>query len=357
METMGLKEFWNGKKVLITGHTGFKGSWLSLWLHSVGAQVFGYSLKPSTNPSMFELCELDQIILSEYNDIRNYNALANYVEIIKPQIVFHMAAQPLVRDSYLDPVQTYSVNVMGTVHLLEAVRNVSSVKVVVNVTTDKCYENKEWYWGYRENEPLGGFDPYSSSKACSELVTSAYRNSFFTNSSNLLLASARAGNVIGGGDWAKDRLIPDCIAALLKDEKVIIRSPNSIRPWQHVLEPLSGYMLLAEKLYIKGEKYASAWNFGPEDTDAKTVQWIVDKICNIWGDNSGFEIDASRDHPHEANYLKLDCSKAKQELGWLPRWDLEMAINKIVEWNRAYLIGENLREVSLKQINEYRNQI
>jgi len=273
-----------------------------------------------------------------------------------PDIVIHMAAQPLVRDSYKIPVDTYAINVIGTVHVFEAVRSCKSIKAVINVTTDKCYENKGWLWGYRENDPLGGYDPYSNSKACSELVTSAYRSSYFNPKNHAVhgmgIASARAGNVIGGGDWAKDRIIPDCIRSMLKGEKVVIRNPHAIRPWQHVLEPLSGYLILAQKLYEEGPRYAEAWNFGPDNCDARPVEWLVKRLCEKWGSNSSYIIDKG-EHPHEAHYLKLDCSKAKSELGWNPKWNIEKAIDSIVEWTRAYRNNEDLRKVCLRQIEEY----
>ncbi|MNC28204.1 CDP-glucose 4,6-dehydratase [compost metagenome] len=276
----------------------------------------------------------------------------------QPEIVIHMAAQPLVRESYKNPVETYEINVMGTVNLLEAIRNCGSVTTVVNVTTDKCYENKEWHWGYRENEPLGGHDPYSSSKACSELVTSAYRNSFLNNQiegRTIAVASARAGNVIGGGDWAADRLVPDIIRSVMSNKAIVIRNPASIRPWQHVLEPLSGYLLLAEKLYENGEEFAEAWNFGPADTDAKPVEWIVQEICRKW-EGAYYEFDNSK-HPHEAQYLKLDCSKAKAELNWSPRWNLEQALDQIIKWYQGYSNGQSVYELSLQQITEYEGAI
>ncbi len=351
-------DFWKGKKVFITGHTGFKGSWLSLWLQSVGSEVTGYALIPPTQPSFFELCKVDELVYSIIADIRDGERLDKAMQMASPEVVIHMAAQPLVRESYRNPVDTYAINVFGTVNLLEAVRKCDSVKAVVNVTTDKCYENKEWVWGYRENEPLGGYDPYSSSKACSELVTAAYRNSFFNPKDyanhGVSLATARAGNVIGGGDWATDRLIPDCIRALLKNEKIIIRNPYAIRPWQHVLEPLSGYLALAQKLYEDGPEYAEAWNFGPNDEDAKPVEWVVRELCEKWGEGASYEIDKG-EHPHEAHYLKLDCSKAMSQLGWAPRWDLEKAIDSIIEWTRAYNERQGIREVCLKQIEEYAN--
>lgn len=349
--------FWANRRVLITGHTGFKGSWLCLWLDRLGAQVHGYSLPPPTVPSLFELADVKNTLQSHYiSDIRDANALAAIINSIKPEIVIHMAAQPLVRDSYRIPVDTYSINVMGTVNLLEAVRNCSSVRAVVNVTTDKCYENKEWVWGYREHEPMGGYDPYSNSKGCSELVTSAYRQSYFNPNQyqqhGVALATARAGNVIGGGDWATDRLVPDIIRALINKEPVRIRNPHAIRPWQHVLEPLSGYLCLAQHLFEQGPAFAEGWNFGPVDEDAKPVGWIVDRLCKLWGNDASYTID-SGDHPHEAQYLKLDCSKAKMRLGWQPCWSLETALEKIVEWGKFYSAGGKLRDCCCDQICKY----
>lgn len=347
--------FWKDKKVFITGHTGFKGSWLCLWLQLMGANVTGYALAPPTDPSLFELCGIDKLINSIIGDVRDYQQLSLAIKDSQPEIVIHMAAQPLVRESYKNPQETYAINVMGTVNLLEAVRICPGIKAVVNVTTDKCYENKEWVWGYRENEPMGGYDPYSNSKACSELITASYRSSFFNPGDYLKhgvgLASARAGNVIGGGDWAADRLIPDCIRAILNEKRILIRNPNAIRPWQHVLEPLNGYLLLAQKLYEKGPLFGEGWNFGPNDDDARPVQWIVQKICEKWG-HASFEIDQG-EHPHEAQYLKLDCSKAKMRLGWFPKWDLETTIDKIIEWTKAYQAGKDLREVCINQIKEF----
>jgi CDP-glucose 4,6-dehydratase len=349
-----MSNFWDNKKVFVTGHTGFKGSWLSLVLTKLGAHVTGYALNPPTEPSLYQLCDIENLITRSYiSDITDAKSLEEAMQDSHPDIVIHMAAQPLVRESYRHPVETYAVNVMGTVNLLEAVRKCPSVRAVVNVTTDKCYDNKEWVWGYRENESLGGYDPYSSSKACSELVTSAYRNSFFQSTDRqVFLASARAGNVIGGGDWAEDRLIPDCIRSLLKGEDIIIRNPSSIRPWQHVLEPLSGYLLLAENLYQNGERYATAWNFGPNETDAKPVEWIVDNICKLWAEDASYVIDNSP-KPHEAQYLKLDCSKATSELNWQPRWNLHDALEKILEWTYAYKAKKNIREICYKQIDDY----
>jgi CDP-glucose 4,6-dehydratase len=348
--------FWQGKKVFLTGHTGFKGSWLSLWLNALGAQVTGYALEPPTNPSLFEICKIGTLVNSIIGDVRDYDKLNFAMQQTKPDVVIHMAAQPLVRDSYKSPVKTYEINVMGTVHLLEAVRHCNSIKAVVNVTTDKCYENKEWVWGYRENESMGGYDPYSNSKGCSELVTASYRNSFFNSNDyakhGVALATARAGNVIGGGDWATDRLIPDCIEALLNNKKVIIRNPQAIRPWQHVLEPLNGYLILAQKLYEEGVGFAEGWNFGPNDSEAKTVEWIVQKMCKCWGEGAVYEVDGGI-HPHEAHYLKLDCSKAKMRLNWVPKWNLEYTIEKIIDWMQAYNEKKDMQKVCLQQIAEY----
>lgn len=348
--------FWKDKNVFVTGHTGFKGSWLSLWLSQMGANVTGYALRPPTDPSLFEIAKIEERITSIEGDVRDLEYLQKAMHEAKPEIVIHMAAQPLVRDSYKIPVETYEINVMGTVNVLESVRHCQGIKVVINVTTDKCYENKEWLWGYRENEPMGGYDPYSNSKGCSELVTAAYRSSFFNPQKyeihGVAVASARAGNVIGGGDWANDRLIPDCMNALIDNRIIHIRSPHAIRPWQHVLEPLGGYLTLAEKLYTEGVKYAGGWNFGPNEDDVKPVAWIVSEMCRLWSDRAAYEIDKS-EQPHEANYLKLDCSKAKAELQWQPRWSLEEALQKIVEWARAYTEEANIRNICLQQIREY----
>ncbi|MBT8763354.1 CDP-glucose 4,6-dehydratase [Desulfohalobiaceae bacterium Ax17] len=358
-ELVNLGSFYKGRRVFITGHTGFKGSWLCLWLHKLGAEVVGYALDPPTDPSLFELCGVDKLVHSIISDVRDLKALKLAISEARPEIVIHMAAQPLVRDSYANPVETYEINVMGTVNLLEAVRTCPEIRAVVNITTDKCYENREWNWGYRENEPLGGYDPYSSSKACSELVTSAYRDSFFNLEKfavhGVALASARAGNVIGGGDWGKDRLLPDCFRSLLSGRKILIRNPEAIRPWQHVLEPLSGYLLLAKRLYEKGPLYVGAWNYGPFDDDAKQVEWLVQRICDKWGDSAGYEVTHGN-HSHEAHYLKLDCSKAKAVLDWHPCWRLETAIDKVMEWYKAYGAGENiegLRNICFQQIEEY----
>ncbi|OGC92571.1 MAG: CDP-glucose 4,6-dehydratase [candidate division Zixibacteria bacterium RBG_16_53_22] len=350
------RSFYSGKKVFLTGHTGFKGSWLCLWLHALGAKVTGYALDPPTDPSLFDLCGVGKLVKSVIADVRDRETLAKTLHSVKPDIVLHMAAQSLVRDSYKFPVETYSTNVMGTVHLLEAVRACGNVKAVVNVATDKCYENREWLWGYRENESLGGYDPYSSSKACSELATAAYRNSFFNLTDyprhGVAVASARAGNVIGGGDWADDRLVPDCVRALLKREPILVRNPRAVRPWQHVLEPLSGYLALAKHLYEDGPRFAGAWNFGPPEDDAKPVEWLVKRICAEWGSGARYRVDKGK-HPHEAHYLRLDCTKARTELGWHPRWDLSRAIRSVVEWAKAYKERRDVRHACLAQIGEY----
>ncbi|MBI4839266.1 MAG: CDP-glucose 4,6-dehydratase [Nitrospirae bacterium] len=349
------RAFWKDKKVFITGHTGFKGTWLSLFLYSLGAKISGYALNPPTEPSLYELCKINRFVNSKIADVRDGKLLIKAMLDEAPEIVIHMAAQSLVRVSYSNPVETYEVNVMGTVNLFEAVRTCKTVKAVINVTSDKCYENREWCWGYREDEPLGGYDPYSNSKACSELVTSSYRRSFFNKKDHgAAAASVRAGNVIGGGDWAADRLIPDCMRALLKGEKIIVRNPKSIRPWQHVVEPLSGYLTVIEKLYEEGPLFAEAWNFGPNDDDAKSVEWIVKTICKKWGPGADYVISSS-EQPHEAGYLKLDCSKAKSRLEWHPRWNIEKAIDKIIEWTRAYKQKKDLTDVCLSQIEEYLN--
>lgn len=359
MEGMGMNEvFWSGKRVFVTGHTGFKGSWLCLWLQQLGASVTGYALKPPTHPNLFEVAEIGERMSSILGDIRDSRKLLSEIQQAKPEIVIHMAAQPLVRRSYLEPSETYATNVMGTVNLLEGVRHTPSVRAVVNVTTDKCYENKEWVWGYRENEPMGGFDPYSSSKACAELVTAAYRNSFF-NSENfsqhqISLASARAGNVIGGGDWAEDRLIPDVIRALTAGQPVTIRNPLAIRPWQHVLEPLSGYLLLAEKLYTNQSEFAEAWNFGPETSETQSVQQVVQKIVTAWSKPGAWVLDGQI-NPHEATHLALDCTKAKTKLGWRPRWSLDRALDAVNEWYLENQNGTKVLPVMLRQISDYQN--
>jgi CDP-glucose 4,6-dehydratase len=346
-------EFWRDKRVLITGHTGFKGGWISLWLQMLGAQTCGLALAPPTEPNLFEAARVGQTMRSTLADIRDLDAVRALMSSFAPEIVIHMAAQPLVRLSYSDPVQTYATNVMGTVHVLEAARGVGSVRCIVNVTTDKCYDNREWVWGYREDERMGGHDPYSSSKGCSELVTSAYRRSFFAHGP-VALASARAGNVIGGGDWSADRLVPDILRAFERDEPVHIRHPQSTRPWQHVLEPLSGYLCLAEHLWHEGQAVAEGWNFGPHDDDARPVQWIVERLARLWGQQARWSVDPGP-HPHEAHYLKLDISQARHRLGWQPRWRLDTALIHTLQWHRAWLTGEDMRSHCLAQIGAYMN--
>jgi CDP-glucose 4,6-dehydratase len=353
-------EFWKGKKVFLTGHTGFKGSWLSLWLQSLGAEVTGYALQPPTDPSLFEIARVKDGMQSIIGDIRDFPQLQQAMQSAMPDIVIHMAAQPLVRLSYQSPVETYATNVMGTVHLLESVRHTSTVRALVNITTDKCYENKEWVWGYREHEPMGGYDPYSNSKGCAELVSSAYRSSFFNKDAyekhGVALATVRAGNVIGGGDWAKDRLIPDIIAAFESGKPVLIRNPHATRPWQHVLEPLGGYLTLAEHLYNDGPEYAEPWNFGPYDEDAKPVSWIVDAMARHWGKGATWEIEAG-EHPHEATYLKLDISKARARLNWHPALRLDEGLEKIIGWSQARAQGLDMQVYTLEQIKDYQSLI
>lgn len=347
--------FWEGKKVFITGHTGFKGSWLSLWLQKMGAVVKGYALEPNTNPNLFTGARVGTKMTSELGDIANLQEITESMVNFNPEVLFHLAAQPLVKLSYVDPVLTYSTNVMGTVNVLEAARKCSNLKVVVSVTTDKCYENKEWVWGYRENEPLGGDDPYSNSKACSELVINAYRKSFFNGTGTPYLASVRAGNVIGGGDWSEDRLIPDIIRAFEKGESVKVRNPNAVRPWQHVLEPLSGYLILAQNLHRYGGKFAEGWNFGPKEEGCKPVNWILETMVEKWGNGVSWETDTNNHH-YEANYLKLDCSKAATNLNWEPKWNLEETLEKIIQWHKHINLGKNMQDLCLFEIEEYQKE-
>ena len=352
------ENFYRGRKVFITGHTGFKGSWLCILLNWLGADVYGYALEPPTNPNFYNIAAIDQTVSSTIGDIRDYDLLSETIKKVMPDVLIHMAAQPLVRQSYIDPRETYEINVMGTVNLLDISRKLGGIKAILNVTTDKCYENKEWHWGYRENEPMGGYDPYSNSKACSELVTSSFRSSFFNpgeyKKHGVAIASARAGNVLGGGDWSEDRLIPDFIRAIMDGKKMKIRNPYAIRPWQHVLDPLSGYLKLCQKLYTEGSDFAGGWNFGANDDDAKNVEWITRKVCELWGGDAGYELDSSI-QPHEANYLKLDCSKSKALLGWNPKWNIEVTLKMIVDWYKEYLNDSDLRTVTVNQIEQYFN--
>ena len=346
--------FWQGRNVLVTGHTGFKGAWLTLWLESMGANVIGFSLDPPSSPSLYDLAAVGEVSRSVEGDVRDADAVRRAVDDHRPEVVFHMAAQSLVRRSFREPVETYATNVMGTVNLLDAVRHSDAVRVVVNVTTDKCYENHEWEWGYREYEPMGGHDPYSSSKGASELVTSAFRRSFFGAPDAARIASARAGNVIGGGDFAEDRLIPDVMRAAESGEPALIRNPDAVRPWQHVLNPLGGYLLLAERLWDSPE-HADAWNFGPADAEARPVRWVLDRLSESSGGAVQWREDAG-EHPHEATYLKLDSSKARTRLGWTPRWDLERGLDATAEWYEAQRAGEPLRERTLEQIRAYSSE-
>ena len=357
MEGVGLKamsvdaDFWRGKRVFLTGHTGFKGGWLSLWLQQLGAELRGYALAPAQPHSLFAQARVADGMASEIADVRDLAALQSALAEFRPEIVIHLAAQPLVRQSYIDPVETYATNVMGTVHLLEAVRRTPGVRAVVNVTTDKCYENREWAWGYREDEAMGGHDPYSSSKGCAELVSSAYRRSFFQHG-GASLATARAGNVIGGGDWATDRLVPDILRAFERNEAVVVRNPHATRPWQHVLDPLAGYLTLAQRLWHDGAAFAEGWNFGPRDEDARPVQWVVEQLAERWGDGARWQLDAG-EHPHEAHFLKLDISKARARLRWEPRWRLADALGHTVAWHRAWRRGEDVRALCVTQIDQY----
>lgn len=347
---------WTGKRVLVTGHTGFKGSWMSLWLARLGAEVCGYALGPPTTPSLFEDAGLAGAMRSEMGDIRDVERLGAVFQSFEPEVVFHMAAQPLVRASYADPAGTYSTNVMGTVNVLEAIRSVGTVRAAVVITTDKCYENREWVWGYRETDTLGGFDPYSNSKACAELVVSCWRNSYFSpvefGRHRVAIASVRAGNVMGGGDWAQDRLVPDIIRAFASGEPVHIRNPRSTRPWQHVLEPLRGYLAVAEHLLDTGPAAGEAWNFGPDPADARPVEWIVRKLAAVWGEGARWDLDLVP-QPHEAQRLQLDWSKAAVRLGWQPALSLDQALELTTQWYRARLDGQPMRAFTLQQIQQY----
>lgn len=348
-----MRDFYNGKRVFITGHTGFKGSWLTRMLINFGAQVTGYSLVANTAPDLFSLSGVEESITSIIGDIRDLPTLKKAFDEVKPEIVLHLAAQPIVRDSYKNPAYTYETNVMGTVNILECIRSSDCVKSFLNVTTDKVYENKEWEWGYRENEPLDGFDPYSNSKSCSELVTHSYKNSFFYDN-RTAISTARAGNVIGGGDFANDRIIPDCVRAAFNKETIIVRNPHSTRPYQHVLEPIYAYLLIAQKQY-EDSIVAGYYNVGPNDSDCITTGSLVDIFCSKWGENQIWKNEFVGG-PHEANFLKLDCSKLKSIFGWRPKWSVETAIEKTVEWSKSYQKGDNIPEIMDKQIIEFMSE-
>lgn len=350
---MVTREFWKDRKVLITGHTGFKGSWLSLWLKLMGADVTGYSLPAPTTPSLFDSIRISSEIKSHVGDIRDARQLESVCSLHSPEVIIHMAAQSLVPLSYVAPLETYSVNIMGTANLLEAARKTGTARVIIVVTSDKCYENREWLWGYREDDPLGGHDPYSTSKGCAELITAGYRKSFFSGERpGAALASVRAGNVVGGGDWAADRLVPDVIRALLEGRPVVIRSPQGIRPWQFVLEPLHGYLSLAEHLWQDGAKFSGAWNFGPPDDNARPVATLVSALQNLWEGRNSWELDA-REHPHEARYLKLDSTKARALLGWRTTLDLDTTLRWVAGWYRAFSGKKDMRRFSEAQIEEF----
>lgn len=351
-EMQKMMDFYKGKKVLVTGHTGFKGTWMCHVLLQAGAEVVGYALEPPTDPSLFVLSNVGEKITSVIGDIRDLAHLKEVFASYQPEIVIHMAAQPIVRDSYKEPVYTYEANVMGTVNICECVRLNPCVKSFLNVTTDKVYENKEWEWGYRENEPLDGFDPYSNSKSCSELVTHSYKNSFFCDM-QVAVSTARAGNVIGGGDFANDRIVPDCVRAAMKQEDIIVRNPHSTRPFQHVLEPVAAYLMICQKQY-EDRRYEGYYNVGPDEADCVTTERLVNTFCELWGGNQSW-VDKYDGGPHEANFLKLDCSKLKTTFGWKPRWDFEMAMEKTVEWSKVYEKGGDLAGCLNGQIREFLN--
>ena len=346
------RNFWKGKKVFITGHTGFKGGWLSIWLAESGAKVTGYSLKPETNPSLFKSCSIEKKINSIIGDVRDEKKLKKTILEAEPDIVFHLASQPLVLKSYENPVETYEINLMGTVNILNAMRDISSVKAFINVTSDKCYANDENLKAFKENDSMGGYDPYSSSKACSEFITAAYRSSFFNDT--VSIATARAGNIIGGGDWALNRIIPDFIKKINQNQKLSIRNPRAVRPWQFVLEPLNGYLILAEKLFLDGQHYSESWNFGPDNQDDKSVEWLISKFDKEYGEGSNFEIESTENSLHEAKNLKLDCSKSMKRLNWSPKLNIEKSISMTCAWYKNFYKGDqDMYSFSAEQIKQY----
>jgi CDP-glucose 4,6-dehydratase len=349
--------FWRNKKVFVTGHTGFKGSWLTVWLCSLGARVTGYALPPPTNPNMFYAAHIERhLFRSELGDVTDFNKLKSCLLVAQPDIIIHMAAQPLVRQSYMTPIDTFETNVMGTVNLLEAARNTPTVKSIVVITTDKCYENNDRTHGYVESDPMGGYDPYSGSKGCAELVVATYRRSYFSSAqSRCAIASARAGNVIGGGDWASDRLIPDALRAFESQTPIVIRNPHAVRPWQHVVEPLAGYLILAQRLFEQGSFYGQAWNFGPEERETVSVQAVVEMLIQKWFEPTAGWVSDGSQQVHEANYIKLDCSKAKAQLNWVPKWSLEQSIDRIIAWQSAYIQQKDMYAMTLSQIIAYQN--
>ena len=349
VEMLVKRNNWQGRRVLVTGHTGFKGGWLALWLHQLGAEVTGFALPASTEPNLFGQARLAELVTHVEGDIRDAVAFERAIADARPELIFHLAAQPLVRQSYADPVETYATNVMGTVHLLDACRRVDSVRAIVCVTSDKCYENREWVYPYRETDPMGGHDPYSSSKGAAELAIASFRRSYFADGPSV--ASVRAGNVIGGGDWADDRLVPDIVRALLAGERPQIRNPQAIRPWQHVLDALSGYLLVGQRLLDGEDSAADAWNFGPADVDTRPVAWVADELLRLWGTEGWDSPDLAQ--PHEANILKLDCSKARSLLDWAPRLTLERALRLVADWHKAVADGDDARALSIRQIQEF----
>lgn len=350
------RNFWHNKKILLTGHTGFKGSWLSLWLQKLKANCIGYALQPPTEPNLFQLAHISDDMNSILGDIRDLDHLTSTIIDYQPEIIFHLAAQSLVKFSYKNPIETYQTNIMGTVNVLEAARQSNSVRVIVIVTSDKCYENKGWIWGYRESDTMGGYDPYSSSKGCAELITAAYRNSYFHpqdyQQHGVAIATVRAGNVIGGGDWAQDRLIPDIINAIIKQQDLLIRNPDAVRPWQHVLDPLNGYLSLAQYLWEQGADFGGAWNFGPNNNGTQPVSWIVNRLIELWDEEVNWTMDVKA-HPHEDNYLKLDCTRANTVLKWLPKLELSLALEWVVEWYKGYVKNEDIRQLTETQIHNF----